>query len=109
MLSQFLTGITAIIISFVVYFLGQSAAYWERLSGSGGNDAATPVLTGPVRAIADGVYALLPHLDTFDVRERLVNDLPVGWNYMLKTGSAGATYTAVMLAVAYFAFSEREF
>ena len=28
MLSQFLTGITAIIISFVVYFLGQSAAYW---------------------------------------------------------------------------------
>ena len=108
MLSQFLTGITAIIISFVVYFLGQSAAYWERLSGGSG-DNATPVLTGPVRAIADAVYAVLPHLDTFDVRERLVNDLPVGWNYMLKTGSAGATYTAVMLAVAYFAFSEREF
>ena len=108
MLSQFLTGITAIIISFVVYFLGQSAAYWQRLSGGGGDDA-TPVLTGPVRVIADGVYAVLPHLDTFDVRERLVNDLPVGWNYMLKAGSAGMTYTAVMLAVAYFAFSEREF
>ena len=108
MLSQFLTGITAIIISFVVYFLGQSAAYWQRLSGGSG-DNATPVLTGPVRVIADAVYSVLPHLDTFDVRERLVNDLPVGWNYMLKTGSAGATYTAVMLAVAYFAFSEREF
>ncbi len=108
MLSQFLTGITAIIISFVVYFLGQSAAYWDRLSG-GGSDTATPVLTGPIRVMADAVYAILPHLDTFDVRERLVNDLPVGWNYMLKTGSAGATYTAVMLAVAYFAFSEREF
>lgn len=108
MLSQFLTGITAIIVSFVVYFLGQSAAYWERLSGGNG-DTATPVLTGPVRIVADGVYAILPHLDTFDVRERLVNDLPVGWNYMLKAGSAGATYTAVMLAVAYFAFSEREF
>ncbi len=108
MLSQFLTGITAIIISFVVYFLGQSAAYWDRLSGGSG-DAATPVLTGPVRAVADAVYSVLPHLDTFDVRERLVNDLPVGWNYMLKAGSAGVTYTAVMLAVAYFAFSEREF
>ena len=108
MLSQFLTGITAIIISFVVYFMGQSAAYWERLSGGNGTSAA-PVLSGPIRAIADGVYALLPHLDTFDVRERLVNDLPVGWNYLLKAGSAGATYTAVMLAVAYFAFSEREF
>ena len=107
MLSQFLTGITAIIISFVVYFLGQSAAYWARLSG--GDGTGTPVLSGPIRAVADGVYALLPHLDTFDVRERLVNDLPVGWNYMLKAGSAGMTYTAVMLALAYFAFSEREF
>ena len=108
MLSQFLTGITAIIISFVVYFLGQSAAYWDRLSGGSG-DSATPVLTGPVRAVADAVYSVLPHLDTFDVRERLVNDLSVGWNYMLKSGSAGAVYTAVMLCVAYFAFSEREF
>ena len=107
MLSQYLTGITAIIVSFVVYFLGQSAAYWARLSGGSGNGA--PVLSGPIRTIADGVYALLPHLDTFDVRERLVNDLPVGLNYMLKAGSAGMTYTAVMLAVAYFAFSEREF
>ena len=108
MLSQFLTGITAIIVSFVVYFLGQSASYWDRLSGGSG-DNATPVLTGPIRSTADAVYSVLPHLDTFDVRERLVNDLPVGLNYMLKAGSAGATYTAVMLAVAYFAFSEREF
>ena len=108
MLSQFLTGITAIIVSFVVYFLGQSASYWDRLSGGSG-DNATPVLTGPIRSMADAVYSVLPHLDTFDVRERLVNDLPVGLNYMLKAGSAGATYTAVMLAVAYFAFSEREF
>ena len=107
MLSQFLTGITAIIVSFVVYFLGQSAAYWARLSG--GNGTGAPVLSGPIRGVADGIYAILPHLDTFDVRERLVNDLPVGWNYLLKAGSAGATYTAVMLAVAYFAFSEREF
>ena len=107
MISQFLTGITAIIVSFVVYFMGQSAAYWARLSGGSGNGA--PVLSGPIRTVADGVYALLPHLDTFDVRERLVNDLPVGLNYMLKAGSSGVTYTAVMLAVAYFAFSEREF
>ena len=108
MLSQFLTGITAIIVSFVVYFLGQSASYWARLSGGSGETSA-PVLNGPVRVAADAVYGVLPHLDTFDVRERLVNDLPVGLNYMLKAGSAGATYTAIMLALAYFAFSEREF
>ena len=108
MLSQFLTGITAIIISFVVYFLGQSAAYWERLTGSGAATSA-PVLTGPVRVLVDGIYAVLPRLDRFDVRERLVNDLPVGLNYLLKAGSSGAIYTAVMLGIAYFAFSDREF
>lgn len=109
MLSQFLTGITAIIISFVVYFLGQSAAYWERLTGEAGGSNATPVLTGPIRTLVDGAYAVLPRLDRFDVRERLVNDLPVGWNYVLKAGSSGAVYTAVMLGIAYFAFSDREF
>ena len=110
MLSQFLTGITAIIISFIVYFLGQSAAYWERLSGNNPSaQAAAPVLSAPIRAVVNTVYAVLPRLDRFDVRERLVNDLPVGWNYVLKAGSSGVTYAAVMLAIAYFAFSDREF
>jgi ABC-type transport system involved in multi-copper enzyme maturation permease subunit len=38
-LSQFLSGITAIIAAFLIYFLGQSASYWERLAG-GGNAAS---------------------------------------------------------------------
>lgn len=111
MLSQFLSGITAIISCFLVYFLGQSASYWERLAGGTGDASAvakpalSPALTGAVNAI----YALLPRLDRFDVRERLVNDLPIGLNYLAKAGASGAIYTAVLLCVSYFVFSDREF
>jgi len=110
MLSQYITGITAIIISFVVYFLGQSASYWERLAGNTGDSkAATPVLAPSIRAAVDAVYFVLPRLDRFDVRERIVNDLPVGLNYMFKAGSTGLLYAAVLLLIAHFAFSDREF
>jgi Cu-processing system permease protein len=110
MLSQFITGITAIILAFVAYFLGQSASYWERLAGNTGDSTtAAPVLSPAIRTIVDSIYFLLPRLDRFDVRERIVNDLPIGLNYMFKAGSSGLVYTAVLLMVAYFAFSDREF
>ncbi len=111
MLSQFLTGISAIISCFLVYFLGQSASYWERLAGGNGeaSQIARPALPPLLRALVDGVYAVLPRLDRFDVRERLVNDLPVGLNYLVKAGASGAIYTAVLLCVSYFVFSDREF
>jgi len=107
-LSQFTTGITAIILCFVVYFLGQSAPYWERLSGSTASSSA-PVLGPTMSALANFVYFFLPRLDRFDVRERLINDLPIGANYLIKAASSGAIYAAVLLAIAYFAFSDREF
>ena len=110
-LSQFLSSITAIIACFLVYFLGQSASYWERLAG--GNNAASeiakPVLSPAIRTVVDTTYFLLPRLDRFDVRERLVNDLPIGFNYIAKAGASGAIYTAVLLTIAYFAFTDREF
>ncbi|MBW3636971.1 MAG: ABC transporter permease [Armatimonadetes bacterium] len=111
MLSQFLSGITAIIAAFLVYFLGQSASYWERLAGGGGaaSEVVKPALSPAIRGIVDSVYFVLPRLDRFDVRERLVNDLPIGLNYIAKAGASGAIYTAVLLCVAYFAFSDREF
>ncbi len=111
MLSQFLTGISAIISCFLVYFLGQSASYWERLAGGSGDasQVAKPALSPAIRTVVDGIYAVLPRLDRFDVRERLVNDLPVGLNYLVKAGTSGMIYTAVLLCVSYFVFSDREF
>lgn len=111
MLSQFLTGITAIISCFLIYFLGQSASYWERLAGGSGEASAVakPALSPLLTTFVSAIYALLPRLDRFDVRERLVNDLPIGLNYMAKAGASGAIYTAVLLCVSYFVFADREF
>ncbi len=110
-LSQFTTGITAIILSFVVYFLGQSAPYWERLTGGTGalSSAAQPLLGPGLTGFVNFIFFFLPHLDRFDVRQRLINDAPVAANYILKAASSGAIYAAVLLTIAYFAFSEREF
>ena len=94
-----------------MYFLGQSAPYWERLTGGTGSLAATakPLLSPGLTTIVNFVYFFLPRLDRFDVRARLINDAPVAANYILKAASSGAVYAAVLLTIAYFAFSEREF
>jgi ABC-type transport system involved in multi-copper enzyme maturation permease subunit len=55
------------------------------------------------------VYYALPRLDRFDVRERLVNDMPVALNYSWKAFSSGLIYVAVLLIIAYLVFSDREF
>jgi hypothetical protein len=107
LLSQVMTNIISIIFSFIVYFLGQSASYWEHLADK--NAALGPALAPPVRDVVNFVYFFLPRLDRFDVRERLINDLPVGFNYMIKADSNSLVYIAVLLALAYFVFGDREF
>lgn len=111
MLSQFTTGITAIIVSFVVYFLGQSAAYWERLTGGTGDLSVTakPLLGPGLTDFVNFLYFFLPRLDRFDVRSRIISDAPIAANYWIKAASSGAVYAAVLLTIAYFAFSDREF
>jgi len=46
---------------------------------------------------------------SLEVRERLVNDMPVAFNYMWKAMGSGLIYVAVLLAIAYLVFSDREF
>jgi len=111
LLSQVLSGITAIISCFVLYFVGQSAPYFEHLSGEDhmSLQGTAPVLSPGISAIVAFFYVFLPRFDRFEARERLVNDLPIGLNYLVKAGSSGVVYTAVLLALAYFSFSDREF
>ena len=106
-ISQVMANMTSIITCFIVYFVGQSASYWEHLAGGGGS--VGPALSPPVRAVVNAVYFVVPRLDRFDVRERLVNDLPIQLNYIVKADSSGAIYIAALLAAAYFFFGDREF
>jgi ABC-type transport system involved in multi-copper enzyme maturation permease subunit len=106
-LSQVLANMTAIIAAFVIYFGGQSASYWEHLAK--GTDTSSAALPPIVATLVNTIYVVLPRLDRFDARERLVNDLPVGLNYIVKAEVSGALYAAALLAVAYYLFSDREF
>lgn len=111
-LSLIVSSITAIVFCFLAYFGGQMSSYWEHLAG--GEHAADAAhgasgLSKPVQGVVNAVYYMLPRLDRFDVRERLINDTPIAFNYMWKAFGSGLIYVAVLLTVAYLIFSDREF
>ncbi len=103
-LSLVLTNIAAVVFSFGIFFLGQGAAYWEYLT-RGGQGSLAP----SVSAFIKGVFLIVPRLDTFDVRQRLVNDMPIAFNYMWKSFGTGLLYTAAILMIAHWIWNEREF
>lgn len=106
-LSLVVSGITSIVFCFVVYFGGQGSSFLEHLSQD--HEAGDKGLSGPVLGMVKTLGFLLPRLDRFDVRERLVNDMPVAFNYIWKSFSAGIIYVAVLLTISYLVFSDREF
>jgi ABC-type transport system involved in multi-copper enzyme maturation permease subunit len=110
-LSLVVSNITAIVFCFLAYFGGQTSSYWEHLGSEHGGDAHgdKPGLSGPVARMVQMVYYVLPRLDRFEVRERLVNDMAIGSNYMWKAFDSGLIYVAVLLTIAYLIFSDREF
>jgi ABC-type transport system involved in multi-copper enzyme maturation permease subunit len=108
-LSLVVSNITAIIFSFLAYFGGQMSSYWEHLGTEHGQNESGTGLSGPMQRIVSVVYFLLPRLDRFDVRERLVQDMPIGFNYVWKAFDSGLIYVAVLLTIAYLIFSDREF
>ncbi len=110
LLSLVVSNMTAIVFCFVVYFGGQMSAYWEHLGEHAGrradpNGQMSPMMQNLVKM----VYFVLPRLDRFDVRSRLIGQLPVEFNYMWKSFGSGIVYSAVLLIVSYLIFSEREF
>lgn len=110
LLSLIVSNMTAIVFCFVVYFGGQMSAYWEHLGEHSGRHADPNAQMGPfVQNMVKIVYFVLPRLDRFDVRSRLLAQLPVEFNYMWKSFGSGIVYSAVLLVISYLIFSEREF
>jgi ABC-type transport system involved in multi-copper enzyme maturation permease subunit len=106
-LSLVLSGIAGIVFSFLIFFLGQGASYWEYLANGGqsGKGSLSPFVGGVIKT----VFLFVPRLDAFDVRQRLVNDMPIAFNYAWKSFGAGLVYSAAILFIAHWIWSEREF
>ncbi len=109
LLSLIVSNMTAVVFCFVVYFGGQMSSYWEHLGDHAGRGANKADMSPAVTNLVKAVYFILPRLDRFDVRTRLVQQLPVEFNYMWKSFGSGIVYSAVLLVVCYLIFSDREF
>ena len=68
------------------------------------------VVDSPAAArLARGLYWVLPNLSQLDVKAQVVHGEPVTFGYMALTIGYGALYVAMLLTVAMFVFSRRDF
>jgi Cu-processing system permease protein len=68
------------------------------------------VVESPVAgAIARGLYWILPNLAQFDVRAEVVHGQPIGIGYLALAAGYGLLYTAALITMATFIFSQRDF
>ena len=69
-----------------------------------------PVVTSPAAArFTRALYWVLPNLSQFDVKARVVHGQPVPFGYIATSTAYGLLYIAVLLVVATYVFSRRDF
>jgi hypothetical protein len=59
--------------------------------------------------LARGLYWVVPNLGQFDVKSQVVHGQPVAIGYMALTTGYAALYTAMLLTIAVYMFSRRDF
>jgi Cu-processing system permease protein len=59
--------------------------------------------------LARGLYWILPNLAQFDVKAQVVHGQPVPVGYLALTTAYAALYISMLLAIAMFVFSRRDF
>ena len=68
------------------------------------------VVDSPAAArVARGLYWVLPNLAQFDVKAQVVHAQPVPVGYMAMTTLYAAVYISILLVIAGFVFSRRDF
>jgi ABC-type transport system involved in multi-copper enzyme maturation permease subunit len=68
------------------------------------------VVDSPAAArLARGLYWVLPNLGQFDVKSQVVHGQPVPFGYVALTSAYALVYIAMLLAIAMYVFSRRDF
>lgn len=76
--------------------------FGERLPG-------TPQIEAWQEKLIQVIYYVIPNLENFNIRGRIVYNLPVGDNYIFWTSVHGLAYAGVYLLVACLWFNKRDF
>lgn len=64
--------------------------------------------TAAARTLVNVMYYVLPDLETFNVRSRVVYEIEVGGGYMIDAAAYALAYTAGMLVIAVLLFRRRD-
>jgi Cu-processing system permease protein len=69
----------------------------------------TPHFSPLAEKLIKGVYYAIPNLENFNIRARVVYDLPIGEHYVLYTTLYGLTFIGIFLLIAGLWFNKRDF
>ena len=86
----------------IVNHLAFIRKFGERLPG-------TPVISPFTEKLIQAVYYIIPNLENFNIRGRVVYDLPIPEHYVMYTSLYGLAFIAMYLLVASLWFSKRDF
>jgi Cu-processing system permease protein len=111
--SAFSTPTMSALFTLGVYVAGHLAGdiinHLEFISKYGSRLPGTPVITPFTEKIIHGVYYIIPNLENFNIRGRVVYDLPIGDNYILYTTGYGLAFIGMYLLIASLWFGKRDF
>ncbi|MEO7778960.1 MAG: hypothetical protein ABIY63_15615, partial [Fibrobacteria bacterium] len=68
-----------------------------------------PTITPFTEKLIKAVYYLIPNMENFNIRARVVYDLPIGEHYILYTSCYGLAFIGVYLLIASLWFNKRDF
>ena len=106
------TAIALFFSTFSTPMLSAALTFGLFIVGHFSNDLRNfnQVLDSPAAvALARGLYWVLPNLGQFDVKTQVVHGQPVPLGYVALTSGYAALYTAMLLSIAVYVFSRRDF
>lgn len=99
MFSTFASPVMAMVFTFGMYLIGHNLEGLKLLS-----EKASPVM----KAVADGLYYVLPNLGHLDIKNQVVYGAPFSAGQWVAAMLYGGVYMAVALSLAMAVFSRRE-
>ncbi len=99
--SSFSTPIMSGVFTLSMYVIGHLTGDLKML-GSKSESAA-------VKHITEFMYYLLPNLENFNIKAKVVHNIPVSWGYILYAMSYGILYIAIILLISAIIFQRRDF
>lgn len=100
--STVFSWIVATIFTFFVYFVGQMSEFFNQLANP---ERHIPEIA---KALLGVIYKILPHFEIFDMREAIMQDVPVQPELIVKTIAQALAYVLIVILIGYLTFNERE-